>query len=347
MNFQNTWIGGNQPPAPGGLMSGYAPWGLSQMATNGGETAPTVGSPINPARAGGGGDPRGYSVPGDPSNAATTSQATRDRVASSLKGSIVGNLATTGLKTAAALGLGMPGSMVGQAAIGSLAGPASIGNVLGGAVNAAIGTQPQGFFGKALANIPSIAGAVIGGPVGGLLGGMIGGPLADGVMDGLDARKNEALRDDMENKSGYVGGRVGYADMQSYAERANAIEAAVKGVVDKVNVGRAIAGIDPVGYSPRGISIGGMEVGTPGSRSYGGWGNVGGPEGGARSVDRGYGENMGGFAGLGIGNPSSYGGKSSGSSGGSGGGSGGKSSGGGGYGGHAGGKDGSSTGFGR
>ena len=50
-----------------------------------------------------------------------------------------------------------------------------------------------------------------------------------------------------------------------------------------------------------------------GSRSsgstYGGWGSVGGPSGGARAVDRGYGANMGGFAGLGIGNPSSYGGR--------------------------------------
>ena len=342
MNFQNTWIGGTQPPAPGGLMSGYAPWGLSQMATQNGQTAPTVGSPVNPARPGEGGDPRGYSAPGDPSMAAQTTQATKDRVMGSLRGSLGKNLATTGLKTAAALGLGMPSNMVGQAAIGSLAGPASVGNVLGGALNAALGTQQKGFFGKALASIPSIAGSVVAGPVGGLMGGLIGGPLADGIMDGLNARNEESLRDDMEGKSGYFGGRTGFADMQSYAERANAIEAAVKGVVDKVNVGRSIAGIDPVGYSPRGVSTGRMEVGAPGTRSYGGWGNVGGPDGGARAVSRGYGENMGGFAGLGIGNPSSYGGGGSSS----GGGNGGKSSGGG-YGGHAGDKDGSSTGFGR
>jgi len=81
---------------------------------------------------------------------------------------------------------------------------------------------------------------------------------------------------------------------------------------------------------------------APSGSSYGGFGAMGGPVGGARAVDRGYGRSMGGYAGLGIGNPSSYGGGGNSSGGGSGG-----KSGGGGYGGHAGGKDGSSTGFGR
>jgi hypothetical protein len=43
--------------------------------------------------------------------------------------------------------------------------------------------------------------------------------------------------------------------------------------------------------------------------TYGGWGNIGGPAGGARAVDPGYGPSMGGYAGLGIGNPTSYGGR--------------------------------------
>jgi hypothetical protein len=177
----------------------------------------------------------------------------------------------------------------------------------------------------------------------------MGGVVADGLGDAFNARKNETLRDDIESKaSSYRSGRVGYADMESYADRVGSLEATVKGVVDKVNKAREVAGLAPIGYSPRGLSLGGMEVGAPGTQSYGGWGNVGGPKGGASSVDSGYGKSRGGFAGLGIGNPGSYGGKST-SSASSGGGSGssGRGTGGGGYGGHAGGKDGSSSGFGR
>lgn len=343
MNYQNAWIGSAPLPASGGLMSPIHPWGLGAMATQNGETAPTVGGVINQARPGEGGDPRGYSAPGDPTTATQTSPATKDRVRGSLTGSLAGNLGTAGIKTGLGLAMGMPSSMIGPAALSSLASPGAVGSVLGRAVNASLGTTPQGWASKAIANyaVPALTGLAFG-PMGGLLGGMMGGVVADGLGDAMDMRNEESLRDDMEDKSGYFGGRTGYADMQSYAERANAIEAAVKGVVDRVNVGRSIAGIDPVGYSPRGVSTGRMEVGAPGTRSYGGWGNVGGPDGGARAVDRGYGENMGGFAGLGIGNPSSYGGGGSSS----GGGNGGKSSGGG-YGGHAGDKDGSSTGFGR
>lgn len=342
MSWNNAWIGGNQPPAPSGLMAPWSTsWGMTPENMIQNEVAPALrGASL------GGGEAKGYSTPGNPATAAQTSQATKDRVRGSLTGSLTGNVVNAGLKTGLGLGLGMPGNMVGPAALGSLASPGAVGNVLGGAVNAALGTTPQGWGAKAVANygVPALAGMAFG-PVGGLVGGLMGGVVADGIGDAFGMRRDEALRDDMENKSGYVGGRTGYADLQSYAEKANSLEAAVKGMVDKVNVSRAIAGIDPIGYSPRGVSPGRMEVGAPGTQSYGGWGNVGGPTGGARAVDRGYGANMGGFAGLGIGNPSSYGGGSSSSSGG---GNGGKSSGGGGgYGGHAGGKDGSSSGFGR
>jgi len=272
-----------------------------------------VQNEISPALRGAtpnGGEVKGYSTPGNPATAARTTQATKDRVRDSLTGSLTGNVVNAGLKAGIGLGLGMPSQMVGPAALSSLTSPGAVGNVLGNAVNATLSTTPQGFLGKTIANfaVPTIAGLTMG-PVGGLVGGLMGGVVSDAVMDGLDARKEEALRDDMENKSGYFGGRTGYADLQSYAEKANSLEAAVKSVVDKVNMTRAIAGIDPIGYSPRSVSTGRMEVGERGTQSYGGWGNVGGPTGGARAVDAGYGRNMGGFAGLGIGNPSSYGGR--------------------------------------
>jgi len=305
--YQNAWIGGAQPPAPsGGLM---APWSTSWGMN---PTQQLVQEQVAPALRGAtsaGGEAKGYSVPGNPATAMQTSQATKDRVRGSLAGSLGRNVATAGIKAGLGLGLGMPSQMVGPAALSSLANPTAVGNVLGGAVNATLGTTPQGWGAKAVANyaVPGLAGLAFG-PVGGLVGGLMGGVVADGLGDAFGVRSEESLRDDMESKSGYIGGRIGYADLQSYAEKANSLEAAVKGVVDKVNMGRSIAGVSPVGYSPRGVSTGRMEVGERGSQSYGGWGNVGGPTGGARAVDRGYGANMGGFAGLGIGNPSSYGG---------------------------------------
>lgn len=299
-------------------MSPAVPWSLGAPA--GGpmqQQGPNYVGMRSDSTGEGGGTQSGYSAPGDPSTATQTSQATKDRMRGSLTGSLAKNVATAGLKAGVGLGLGMPSSMVGPAAIGSLASPGAVGNVLGGAINATLGTTPQGAISKAIGNfaVPALAGMAFG-PVGGLMGGMFGGVLADGAMDAMNARKEETLRDDMEDKSGYFGGRVGYADLQSYADKANKINAQVAEAVNKAAKVAAIAGVPAPSFSPRSVSTRGMEVGEPGSRSYGGWGNVGGPTGGARAVDRGYGANMGGFAGLGIGNPSSYGGGSGGRSGG-------------------------------
>lgn len=64
-------------------------------------------------------------------------------------------------------------------------------------------------------------------------------------------------------------------------------------------------------------------------RTYGGFDSIGGPSGGARASDPGYGPNMGGWGGLGIGNPATYGGgRSSAGGNGNGGGGGGASGGG-------------------
>ena len=345
--YSNPWGMALQQPM-GGLMSPFTPWGLG-----------AVGEPVQPQEAMAtrgvrsmdrreeSGESPGFSTPDDPSKAAQTSQATRDRLSDGLMGGFGIAAGKTALGTGAALAAGMPAGMIGQAAIGGLASPGTLGGVLGRSIDSALGTTQRGFLGKAMSSIPGIGLGMALGPMGGLLGGMFGGVVADGAVDAMNARNEESLRDDMENKAGYFGGRVGFADMQSYADKANALNDKVADAIAKATAVANIAGVPAPSFNRRDVSTRGMEVGDPGSRSYGGWGNVGGPAGGARSVDRGYGPSMGGFAGLGIGNPSSYGGKSSGSSSSGGKSSGGGSSSGGGYGGHAGGKDGSSSGFGR
>lgn len=255
------------------------------------------------------GETPGFSVGGDPNAATQTSQATRDRVAQSLGNSAKTMAGKTALGAGAALAAGMPASMLGNAVLGGLTAPSTIGGLLGNAVNETLGTTPQGFIGQTISTVPGMALGMLGaGPIGGLVGGLMGGVVSDAVMDGLNARKEEALRDDLESKSGYFGGRTAFADMKTYADRVDKLNAKVADAVAKAAKVAGIAGVTAPSFSPRGLSTQGMEVGGRGMQSYGGWGNVGGPTGGARAVDRSYGPSMGGFAGLGIGNPSSYGG---------------------------------------
>jgi len=279
----------------------------------------------------------GYSAPGDPNAAAGTSQATQDRVANSLRGSlgVLGGKAALG--TLGNLAMGMPTGMIGGSILGGLASPGNIGGVLGNGLNAALGTTPSGMFGRAVGNfaVPALAGMAFG-PMGGLVGGLMGGVVADGLADAFDGRKDEKYKDEMEDKHGYFGGRVSAADVNDLAKAGGF-----------TSLGQMA---EAYGYGPADLARGmsnrdatNARAGSnPSGSTYGGFGSIGGPSGGARSVDSSYGRNMGGFAGLGIGNPTSYGGTNNNSGGRD---SGGKSSGG--YGGHAGDKDGSSTGFGR
>lgn len=323
-----------------GLMSPWQnSWGGTAQGIVQKEVAPALGLKTQ----GENGSFSGYSTPGDPNAAAQTSQATKDRFSQGLTSGLGVAAGKAALGTGAALAAGMPTGMMGQAAIGGMASPGMIGGVLGKGIDAALGTTQTGFLGKALSAIPGMGLGMAVGPVGGLLGGMFGGVIADGVMDGLDMRSREDVRDDYEEQAGYVSGRMGYADRVGLEQAAAAVRGAVPNSMAAINaMDQAIAatraleqkrGITPsYGMEPGGFSAG---------KSYGGWASPGGPSvNGARAVDAGYGPNMGGFAGLGMGNPSSYGGGSS-----SGGSNGGKSDGG--YGGHAGDKDGSSTGFGR
>lgn len=282
-----------------------------------------------------GGTGRGFSSLGNTSTAAGTSQATQGRVKDSLRGSlgVLGGKAALG--ALGGLALGMPTGMMGSAIAGSLASPSTIGGVLGNSLNAALGTTPSGFLGRAVGNfaVPTIAGMALG-PVGGLGGGLLGGVVADGLGDAFDGRTDEEHKDAMEDAHGYFGGRVAAADINDLA-RAGGF----------TSLGQMASAY---GYGPTDLAKGmtnrdatkARDGRNPSGSTYGGFGSIGGPSGGARAVDSAYGREMGGFAGLGIGNPSSYGGSN-------GGGSRGGSNSSGGYGGHAGDKDGSSTGFGR
>lgn len=305
--YSNPWGMALQQPM-GGLMSPFVPWGLGATAEPMQPQEATQPSVIEQMREGGGNGVARNTVPGNPATATQLSQATKDRVAQSIGGSLARNAKKTAATVLAAYASGAPFGAALNATIGGLMSPGSIGGVLGGGINAALNTTPDSFLGRTLNYAAPVVGGLIGGPFGALAGGMFGGVLADGAMDAMDARKEESLRDDMEDKSGYFGGRTGYGDLQTYGSRVDALNSKVADMVAKAAQVANFTGAKAPAFSPRSVSSRGMEVGSPGSQSYGGWGNIGGPEGGARSFDRSYGPSMGGFAGLGIGNPSSYGG---------------------------------------
>lgn len=296
-----------------GLMSPWATaWGMQPQTI----ADTVIRDEVAPAmRMSQGGEGKGFSVGGDPSKASQTSQATKDRVRDSLTGSIGRAVGRGALNATIGSLMGMPSDMIGSALASGIASPSSIGGVLGGALNAALGTQPTGFMGKAIGNfaVPAMAGLAFG-PVGGLVGGLMGGVVSDAVMDGLDMRSREGIRDDYEGEglSNQARGRQAYADRVGLEQAASRVRdslpnsaAAMHAMDQAIAATRALErsyGINPsYGLDPGRSSL-----------SYGGWGNVGGPLGGARAVDSSYGRNMGGFAGLGIGNPSSYGGRDSG-----------------------------------
>lgn len=293
-----------------GLMSPWAnAWGMQPQTI----ADTVVREQVAPAL-GVDGTSSGYATPGNPNAAAQTSQATKDRVRDSLGGSVGRAVGKGALNATIGSALGMPSGMIGGALASGIASPSSVGGVLGGALNAALGTQPQGFVSKATANfgVPTLAGMAFG-PMGGLVGGLMGGVVTDAIADGLDMRSREDVRDDYEGQAGAVKGRVAYADRLGLEQNAARVRgalpssmAAISAMDEAIAATRALErayGINPsYGANPGGSRASGS--------TYGGWGSVGGPAGGARAVDAGYGANMGGWGGLGIGNPSSYGGGS-------------------------------------
>lgn len=260
-----------------GLMSPWAnAWGMQPQTI----ADTVVREQVAPAL-GVEGTSSGYATPGNPNAATQTSQTTKDRVRDSLTGSLGTMAGKAAIGTAAALGAGMPTGMIGNAVLGGVMSPSAIGGPLGNVTNATLGTQPEGFISKAIANfaVPAAAG-FIGGPIGGLLGGLVGGPVADAIADGLDMRSNEDVRDSLEDNKGYFGGRTAFADMKSVMDKVNKAQAAMQSGLSKVNSVRGIAGISPASYggtsmsmdtiSPRGYGMGGTGTSNT-SRGWGGY----------------------------------------------------------------------------
>ena len=250
-------------------------------------------------------------------------------------------LGKTGLDVGAAVAAGFAPSVgdIAGRALGNLASPGALTGLAGNLTAKAAGfSPPTGLMGRFAKAVNPVVGLGLGlmNPLAGL-GYSFAAPYAmDALGDATNSRRDEKHRDALENAHGTFGGRAAARDFDAMAV------AAGFGTLGKMAT--------DYGYSPTDLARGmsnrdaskAMDGRNPSGSSYGGFGAMGGPVGGASAVDRGYGRSMGGYAGLGIGNPSSYGGGGNSSGGGSGG-----KSGGGGYGGHAGGKDGSSTGFGR
>lgn len=227
-------------------------------------------------------------------------------------------LGKTGLDVGAALAAGFTpsfGDVVDRLA-SNVAAPGTMAGLVGNVAAKAAGfTKPTGVMGKVAQAFNPIATMGLGlmSPLA-ALGYTALSPFAmDALGDMTDTRQDEKHRDAMEDAHGTFGGRAAARDFDAMAKVGGF------GTLGKM--------ADAYGYGPGDLARGmsnrdasrAMAGRNPSGSSYGGWGSMGGPVGGARAVDSSYGPSMGGFAGLGIGNPSSYGG---------GGGSGGRDSGG-------------------
>lgn len=224
-------------------------------------------------------------------------------------------LGKTGLDVGAAIAAGFApsvGDVVGRVA-GNLASPGAVTGLAGNVTAKAMGfTNPTGVMGRVAHAVNPVVGLGLGlmNPLAGL-GYSFAAPYAmDALGDMTNSRRDEKHRDAMEDAHGTFGGRAAARDFDAMAV------AAGFGTLGKMAT--------DYGYSPTDLARGmsnrdaskAMAGRNPSGSSYGGFGAMGGPVGGASAVDRGYGRSMGGYAGLGIGNPSSYGGRGGGGSGG-------------------------------
>jgi len=206
----------------------------------------------------------------------------------------------------------------------NFANPSGLAGLMGGTVANQMGfSKPQGVVGRVTQyglNPLATMGLSMVNPALGVAYGLLSPFVADMIGDMTNTRRDEKYKDNMEDTHGTFGGRAVSKDMTGFADRhgfdgmTGAYGAqgyspadAARGMSNKDATSMA-RGQSPMGYT-----------GT-----YGGWGAVGGPKGGVDAANRGfgygdpsYGRSMGGFAGLGIGNPSSYGGRNSSDGGGS------------------------------
>lgn len=318
----NAWGGawGGAPAATGGGLMGpwSTAWGMSPEAA----TVKAQADPMAALRAmagSGGGEGREVSPSAPENRGPVTAADMRDR--KDILGSL-GDYGTsvakkTGMDALAAYGMGFAptaGQIAGRA-MTNMAAPGPVlglaGNVLGKQMGMA---KPQGVMGKVAKNVVSPAiGLGLGfvNPVLGMAYGLMSPMAVDALGDMTNTREDEAFRDSLEDAHGYFGGRTAAKDISGMAKAAGF-----------ENIAHAMAnqGIGPMGLA-RGmtnkdassVARGGNPMGnTYGAGRAGFTNSIGGPAGGARAVDRGYGPSMGGYAGLGIGNPSSYGGSNGG-----------------------------------
>lgn len=292
-------------------------WGASPPAGTLPPAAPT--GPQAPSWLGGGGYALGegpYSSPANTPSAPTT--ATGKVQARELAGMFGGYgakaLGQTGLDVGAALAAGFApsvGDVVGRLA-GNLASPGAVSGLAGSVAAKAAGfTGPTGVMGRVAQAFSPVATLGLGlmSPVAGLAYSALSPIVADALGDATDSRRDERHRDALENAHGALGGRTAARDLDSLAAVGGF------GTLGKM--------ADAFGYGPSDLARGmsnrdaskAMAGRNPSGSSYGGWGSAGGPVGGARAVDSAYGRSMGGWGGLGIGNPSSYGGRGGGSGG--------------------------------
>jgi len=223
-------------------------------------------------------------------------------------------LGKTGLDVGAAVAAGFAPSVgdIAGRALGNLASPGALTGLAGNLTARAAGfSPPTGLMGRVTKAINPVVGLGLGlmNPLAGLGYSFASPFVADAVGDVTDTRRDEKHRDSLEDAHGTFGGRRAARDFDSMAL------AAGFGTLGKM--------AKDYGYSPTDLTKGmsnrdaskAMAGRNPSGSSYGGFGAMGGPVGGASAVDRGYGRSMGGYAGLGIGNPSSYGGRGGGGSG--------------------------------
>lgn len=296
-------------------MYGYSnPWGIAPMSS-GGLMAPVQQMAVPEMSTG---DVTGYGVPGGTigNRGPTTPDdlASKQGIASALGGYGLSAAKNTALDAMSAYGMGFSPS-VGQIAgraVSNLAAPSAITGFVGDVIGKQMGmTAPTGVFGKVARNVisPAITGLLgMVNPALGLTYGLMGPMAMDAVGDVTNTRKDENFKDELEAKGGYFGGRVDASKIGGMIDRAgfeSIAHAMANQGIGPTDLARGLSNKDASSVARGGNPMGN----TYGSNRGIGFSNaVGGPIGGARAVDAAYGRSMGGFAGLGIGNPSSYGG---------------------------------------
>lgn len=213
------------------------------------------------------------------------------------------------LKTGALMGMVAPSKMnVGSIISGALStmNPAATAlGVMGSVLGAAVGVSN-----KKSTYAGAVLGGLLGGPLGAALGAPVGNFLSEAIQDITDIRESEQMRDTMEDAFGEISGRMATADLGQYATGAltNPQAFGIAQAPAALAFAESIRSQSETYAAPFAQNFGYGSPTASGESTYGGFSNIGGPMGGFGSS---YGAPMGGWGGLGIGNPSTYGGNRS------------------------------------